>query len=443
VNGQNLTRVALSENKVYALREDGQVLVLASALEQQEKDAAAAASMTDRVSPSTSRVPTSGWWWGWWSSGKTYKDHDAAQLMLVPFSTPDELVISLDAGDHHVVALSSAGNVYACAADAAGNRFGQLGQGHSDTLVVPTHLIPKDPANATNPDAITLPLSDASAYFQTDFTPIAKPDGLNADVKAKQISCGSRHTMMLTDHGVYGWGWNGWGQLAQSEFDGNWRETESSPVAIRGSREFTSLAVREVAAGGNSTAFVCEREDDEKRGRWEVWACGMGQWGQLGNGTWSHMRGLPVRIKRLSYLREYAEAYGRSVGIKPYPLTFGNTHAAVVLSSMTPDVPVTSYSAALTTMPREKSPLAVGSDVLTWGRNVEGQCGTGKSNNMCAPTNPPRSAELLGNAKVERLQVERKGRTVKDDSSTRPIGVTVRMNVKAQGDVTVIYDTLA
>lgn len=58
------------------------------------------------------------------------------------------------------------------------------------------------------------------------------------------------------------------------------------------------------AIGGDLTCFVAERSAQESLTYVDILCCGNGQWGGLGNNTFSTFQGNPVRVKNISGLRE-------------------------------------------------------------------------------------------------------------------------------------------
>lgn len=198
-------------------------------------------------------------WWGWlWGimGVKVAGPLDpAAKVLNVPLQSKKERICDIKTGNHHVVLLSSTGNVYVMAADAAGNRFGQLGLHRIDA---------------------------ALEEEQTGFE-------LVQDVKdIKQIACGELHTVaMAADGSVYGFGHNAWGQLG---IEDSARLVVDFPERIMKEIGEGNKAVA-VSAGGSNTFVVAdscadgdEAADGKDSGRWEVWGVGIGQSGQLGHG---------------------------------------------------------------------------------------------------------------------------------------------------------------
>ncbi|OAE30418.1 hypothetical protein AXG93_3483s1100 [Marchantia polymorpha subsp. ruderalis] len=89
-------------------------------------------------------------------------------------------ITGIAAGLWHTMFISDTGDVYSC----GGNQFGQLGTGGDQAEMLPT-------------------LVDASVL---------------ENEQGVLISCGARHTAMLTESGkVFCWGWNKYGQLGVSD----------------------------------------------------------------------------------------------------------------------------------------------------------------------------------------------------------------------------------
>ncbi|KAI5298192.1 hypothetical protein KEM56_004256 [Ascosphaera pollenicola] len=113
----------------------------------------------------------------------------------------------------------------------------------------------------------------------------------------------------------------------------------------------------------------------------DVWSCGSGVNGTLGNGKFTHTQGSPAKIKSLSGLYEFNEALNKTVPISIRWLEAGATHAAAVLGPQFPD----GYGSGAT----------FGLDLLLWGENSSYQLGTGKKSNLSKPTYiaPPGGAD--------------------------------------------------
>jgi hypothetical protein len=55
-----------------------------------------------------------------------------------------------------------------------------------------------------------------------------------------------------------------------------------------------------IAAGGSNSYFVVDKVDKAGRQVTEVYSAGMGQYGQLGNATYSQIQLSPVKVKEIS-----------------------------------------------------------------------------------------------------------------------------------------------
>ncbi|KAI9227147.1 MAG: regulator of chromosome condensation 1/beta-lactamase-inhibitor protein II [Piptocephalis tieghemiana] len=347
----DLVSVGTSQDKVYGLSKDGRVFVIAASRKQQQLDG--------HVSQDTSAAPTQSW--GQWIRG--VKKVDTSSFREVCLETPmkGERVRQLAVGQHHVLALTTHGRVFSCPADAFGNRFGQLGRG--DILPVGKEG------------------EDGTAAFATRFSLIPEQ---GADVE--EVACGYAHSISRTKDGrAWAWGANGWGQLGQGDYSEGLL-TLASPTEIR---RLKDRVVRVVAGGLNSLFLTISPTAYQPE--YALWACGMGQWGTLGNGTYGHMQGVPVKIKALSHLKEYSEAKKQVVPILPKKLHLGYHHAATTL-----DVSVDSDA--------DKG-VTYGTDLLLWGHNMNGECGNGKKNNLATPVYAQRIAELGGIQGSSRLQL--------------------------------------
>ncbi|KAF9111247.1 hypothetical protein BGX27_005194 [Mortierella sp. AM989] len=124
-----------------------------------------------------------------------------------------------------------------------------------------------------------------------------------------------------------------------------------------------------VAAGGNTSYVVINEQN-----RFKVKSAGMGQWGQLGDGTFTHIQGSLVTISGLSNLSEYKEAEKKLMPIGIHDLAIGSTHAFAVLDN-----------AIIENTTSNKDFVSHGYDVLAWGQNTYFQLLTGKRVNRTEP----------------------------------------------------------
>ncbi|KAJ3102191.1 hypothetical protein HDU96_009719 [Phlyctochytrium bullatum] len=258
---------------------------------------------------------------------------------------------SVAAGRHHVVALSSAGRVYTAAVVDPGsedalkkvNSFGELG-------------LEGRPAEA---------LADGK---------LREVPGLNG-INVVQIAAGDGFCMARTKDGrVFSWGANTFGQLGTgftSDIPNSPKPLEVRTLwaRMRPMSRPADIRCNYIAAAGNTAAFVVDSEEKS-----EVLTCGMGLWGQLGQGGFSHMVNYPAPVPALSNLTEYSENLKRSVPVRLVSLAMSPSHCVGILGSVA-------------TTSRTSSGDVYGRDALAWGLNDRGQLrrADGKKGNTGTP----------------------------------------------------------
>lgn len=139
----------------------------------------------------------------------------------------------------------------------------------------------------------------------------------------------------------------------------------------------------------------------------DVLACGMGQWGGLGNGSYSQAQGAPVKVKTVSGVteckrlscsgvwllkcdflsdnettRSLQPLRTRSISVSPAPQS---SHTLLTLGTGT-----------LAESPKEHDAHPVGHDVLVLGYNADGQLGNGKRSSLCIPSHIPALGGVVG-----------------------------------------------
>ncbi|KAJ3212980.1 hypothetical protein HDU67_003472 [Dinochytrium kinnereticum] len=245
----------------------------------------------------------------------------------VRFALSKKSLVSVAAGRQHVVALSSNGKVFTAAVSPFSgkaekvNAFGELGIGHEEA-------------------------SDGK---------LREVQGLRG-INIVQVAAGDAFCLARADDGrVFAWGANTFGQLGTGylsdipmsptpmEVQTLWTRKRSTP---RPSDARCSL----IAAGGSTAAFVVDRSD-----KTEVLTCGMGLFGQLGQGGFSHLVNIPTPIPALTNLTEYSERLNRRTPIRVASLSVGPAHCMCILDST-----------ASTTKD-------FGRDAVGWGLNDRGQ----------------------------------------------------------------------
>ncbi|KAG0353122.1 hypothetical protein BGZ54_002398 [Gamsiella multidivaricata] len=199
--------------------------------------------------------------------------------------------------------------------------------------------------------------------------------------KVLEVACGEVHSLARDDQGrCWAWGINGFGQLAQGAYShANLKLPQPTLVKdIAGTAGGVECV--KVAAGGQ-TSYVVVKEDE----KYKVKSAGMGQWGQLGDGTYTHIQGSLVTITPLSDLAEYKEEEKKMMPIGIHDLAIGSTHAFAVLDNASAE-----FSAL------HKRVVTHGRDVLSWGQNTYYQLLTGKRINRTEPSHAlPLDSEIL------------------------------------------------
>ncbi|KGY15565.1 hypothetical protein PABG_11558 [Paracoccidioides brasiliensis Pb03] len=195
-----------------------------------------------------------------------------------------------------------------------------------------------------------------------------------------------------------------------------------------------------IAAGGTNSFFIVSAKrilssleiptavTDLGRVTTDVWSCGKGLYGVLGNGKWTHVQNKPSKVKALSGLSEYSDTAQKIVPIGIRHISVGATHAAAVLGNFTNVSGSTNGS---------QTDTYWGADAFWWGGNEFYQLGTGKRNNIASPTHisPPADVDIRDNQRDEnRFQITPR-RTVKLDGRK----VTLEQRIECGRNVTAVY----
>ncbi|KAG0003782.1 hypothetical protein BGZ79_011146 [Entomortierella chlamydospora] len=193
-----------------------------------------------------------------------------------------------------------------------------------------------------------------------------------------EVACGEVHSLARDDQGrCWAWGTNGFGQLAQGAYShANLRLTQPTLVKDIPGTAGGAECVK-VAAGGNTSYVVIYQQN-----RFKVKSAGMGQWGQLGDGT--------------------AEKKLMPIGI--HDLVIGSTHAFAVLDNAIVERTASSDDV-----------VNHGRDVLSWGQNTYFQLLTGKRINRTEPIYAlPLDSEILQPADKAIAAISQGGTPKKD-----------------------------
>ncbi|KAJ9067692.1 hypothetical protein DSO57_1036575 [Entomophthora muscae] len=345
LKGKDIVQVAASDKKVFALSRKGELYVLSSAKKYQQ------------LSEEEKVQGWSDYFWGIYPSVKFFKAD-------IPNPSNGEKIKNISAGQHHLAALTSDNRILTLQADATGKTYGQLGIGNLDSAPIPSNS------------------DENAADYCLQFAEAKLPDSVTLD----KVSCGNNHTFIRTDSGrIFAFGANFLGQLGLGHFTMS-KAVALTPQEITDKFSSTNQQVRpkivDVVAGGDTSAFVVQQVDfDDNVKSVELYTCGFGQWGQLGNNRYMHVQGMPVKVPSFSCKFEYSEELNRVVPVNLYKVSIGATHLFATLDNV-----------------NVKSDF--GRDVYAWyvfvfqpsnfsrGENLDFQLGTGKRSNLNAPAPP-------------------------------------------------------
>ncbi|KAH7340338.1 regulator of chromosome condensation 1/beta-lactamase-inhibitor protein II [Rhizoctonia solani] len=379
LSGKNISQVALSATRVFALSEKtGKVYVLAQAGGNRSKGDATIGS--------------------WWSLGGWLGDNSSADYVELKVDGKlkrGEKFSSISAGRDHLIALTSQGRTFALPATLSANTYGQLGFRKftiPDTTAENPSAAPRIPIELT-PRVLDDPHALATPFVRTGKTgPSTHVDpGIGfcdmlfevpslRGLKIVQALAGDRCSYVRTQEGrVLAWGANPFGQLGLGAT--SVVEAVTIPTEVILSRNYSSgssVRCTGMATGGDLAYFMVDVISPGNTPSADVLACGMGQWGGLGNGQFLQAQGAPVKVKSVSGITEYNEATRsiqplrtRSISVSPAPQT---THTLLTLDTGT-----------LGEAPGKHGAHPMGHDVLVLGYNADGQLGNGKRANLCVP----------------------------------------------------------
>ncbi|KZF22329.1 RCC1/BLIP-II protein [Xylona heveae TC161] len=397
LRGKRLVSITLSRDRIICLSISGAVYSVPVSKDAQEKG----------------RKPSERSWIPFWSSASPI-----SYRVLSPKNLNwGERIVSLSGGLEHVLLLTSKGRVFSAAAGS--EDFPSRGQ-----LGIP---------------GLTWNTRPIGSYDQChELTALRGFD-------IKQVASGDYHSIVQDKDGrVFTFGDNSVGQLGleynpeapfvdspallpiQSLYQGTGQVPKVTSIAAGGVNSFFTIDATGVALPqseeGASSALLGRVTAD-------TWSCGQGLWGSLGTGRWIHIQDNLVKIKALSGLFEYDETTNKVVPIRLSHLSVGATHVAAVLNNVTHLTATESTSTDDTNW---------GSDLLLWGANEFFQLGTGKRNNISAPTyiHPlyPASEKAEGRDKEHRLQLT-PWKTIKINNRK----VKVEQRVECGRNITAIY----
>ncbi|KAF9872805.1 hypothetical protein CkaCkLH20_09668 [Colletotrichum karsti] len=353
LKGKDISKIAISNDRIIALSSNGSVYSLPAARNDQESGA-----KLEPQSKSSSWIPF------WSSSGP-----EAVNFrILTPKSLGrGEKVVDVKSGLQHCLLLTSKGRVFSAAASTS--EYPSKGQ-----MGIPGLSWTSRPAGPYDqPHEIT---------------------GLSG-FKIAKIAAGDFHSAALDKDGkLFTFGDNTFGQLGVPAEAATAKLDVPSllPTAKLYANSGLFPKITSVAAGGQNTFFTVDATeagsqtatDDLAPARRmprvsaDLWACGQGVLGALGTGKWTHATPGPAKVKALSSLFEFDEKANTMAPIRLADISVGSTHVSATMDNVT-RVGAGSRGAS-------ENDTNWGADVLFWGGNEHYQLGTGKRSNLNAPS---------------------------------------------------------
>ncbi|CAL1704214.1 unnamed protein product [Somion occarium] len=380
----------------------GRIYVLASEASKQEL-------------PIGGQTPASTPWWGTGWLWDEEQNIDFAEMKPNEKLGRHEKLVSIAAGNDHLLGLTSAGRTFAHPINLKANDYGQLGFRKFDVpdhaphhigihppghIRIPVELTPKsiaDPYAKSTPTIRSssvdsrpeVELDDSSIRFSDKLFEIPALKGIWVD----QIAAGGRSSYAKTADGrVLGWGANEYGQIGLGRNVA--LDTITVPTEIilwRATPQTMRTTCLDITAGGDLAFFKVERNDGTTLPYIDVLSCGNGQWGGLGNALYSNAQGTPLRAKAISGLVEYCETSNDLQPIQPHAISISPTgHVLLTLDTLA-----------------RSGPGAGGRDLLVWGANSEYQLGNGKRGSVASPRNlegPDGERFMLGKKKAKEVK---------------------------------------
>ncbi|KAA6409021.1 MAG: mitochondrial fmp25 [Lasallia pustulata] len=308
LKGKDLISVSLSRDRVLALSSSGKVYSLP-------------VSATDQATGS--KPPESSW-----LPFITTPSPISYRLLTPPSLSSSEKISTLTSGLDHALLLTTTGRLFSSAASSTD--FPSKGQ-----LGIP---------------GLTWTSRPPGPYDQLH--EISTLRGFHITY----IATGDTHSLALDRAGrVFAFGDNSSGQLGldtspdapfvdapallplQNLYAGSGLTPLVTGIFAGGANSFFTVDATRTPALGEPQPSQQAKASERGLGRVtaETWACGLGIYGGLGNGRWTHVQGTPTKLKALSGLWEYDEARGVVVPIRLARLAVGSTHAAAVMANVT------------------------------------------------------------------------------------------------------------
>ncbi|AOA62452.1 Respiratory complex III assembly [Komagataella phaffii CBS 7435] len=405
---ENVVKVQVSKNMVYALNGRGEVLYFPASVADKRRFVG--------------------------DKGRKYlglKSYDKKYRKLTDFSVKD-----IACGIDHIVILSQDGQVFTSATGTVRDTNKSYGQYGIPTLT----QFDEPPAPHEIHDVVLL---NKYKTDERDGNPVIKKR------KITKIAAGDYHTLALDDLGyVWSFGKNTHGELAKHVS----YETEIVPVPKRieliqnhfAKNEFPQCI--DIAAGGQTSYATFVTSDmyklfektiqegnnvdlaklsQDQRDSVSYFAWGHGLKGQLGTGRYVHSEAEPRKIKALEGFTEFNEKSNKLETTTVKDWSIGENHVVATLSN---------------------------NDVLAWGDNEFGQLGNGKKVKSSKPLNIPKLLEPLKtdrapltptqkliDAANNRLQLKTSDTSTFKTPNGKKIKGTIEQVITATGNSTAIF----
>jgi hypothetical protein len=316
---QKVTALAPTPNKLYVLSASGTIYALptTTALQQTTETESTVLRVLDPLRLFHSRP----------------QPVDYVALMPTDSTLKSTTFTSFVAGKSHLLALSKTGAVWGHAVDEKANWYGQLADltnvgGEAGALeaqdsidwttrhreaglqitktvdpfirgYLPTPTKSVDPGQGLSPLSRTTqrglkPAEDI--HWSSTIHPIPALEDLQIPVTQVAATTNASY-LLLANQRVLSFGHNAFGQLGLGALKTSANIRLPTEVILPAGKTCTRVT------GGGDVVYL---ETRSEAGGAEVYASGMGQWGGLGNGTWSQGQASPVRIKNISGLSECA-----------------------------------------------------------------------------------------------------------------------------------------
>lgn len=345
LKGKNITKITISKDRIIALSKSGKAYSIA-------------ASKADQTSEPKPQEST---WIPFWTSPSSIGYRE----LKITEPAWGETISDVSSGLEHCLLLTNKGRLFSAASGS--EDFPSKGQ-----LGIP---------------GLTWTTKPPGPYYQ--------PHEINTlkGFTIVKIAAGDYHSLAVDDQGrVFSFGDNSFGQLGfeasqdvpvidapslipiSKLYAGTNQVPKVTNVAAGGVNSFFTVDAIKVAGQGST-----EEEAQSKligRVTADTWASGQGMFGGLGNGRWTHVQGVPTKLKALSGLFEYDEVKNVTIPIRLAHFSVGSTHASAIMNNVT-HVGATDKSS--------HNDTNWGADVLWWGGNEFYQLGTGKRNNVSVP----------------------------------------------------------